>query len=641
MNIRRPALLFSSLFAVAAMLLLMATLATRAEANTYCVDVPGPTGCVENQSNFQLALDHAAQNAGPDIVKLGAVTVKQPDASTVGFQYSETGVASGGNSVTIVGAGVGQTTIKLFTPDTNNVPVTKTVMELSGYPGSKISDVTIDISNNEGTQTDTGLQLGNGNLASNVAVIGQSSSNVAGVKCLGCTFSDSSVNIPEFGDGNVGFLGYAGDSLIKNSTISSGVGVKQNDPNGTATIENSRILAFQGATTDGGAFNIQDSLIKLTPGASSARGVVLSSCCNQPGPATLNIEADLDGVTIIGDGTATGTSGVYADSTKAHTAATLTMANTLIAGTEHSLDLRTSLGNSVTATTTYSAYKEADVATDNGLSGIVNYSTSIPSQHNIDLNTDPLFYDQSTDNYTPLPGSVLSDKGDPAAPAVGVTDIFGHRRDCNSIPGGIFRRDIGAFEYNDCTLPNTLIQNGPAATTTDRTPAFTVASSKPFSSYECTFDSGNPVICNETFDAPDLGLGDHTLSVTATDEYGNRDLTPATASYKVVEPSCQTDSSLCPTCQTDTTLCPDKTAPKVSILGKVPKKTSKASLKIKFKSNESGSTFTCQINKAKARKCKSPYKAKLKKGKKNLISIVATDKAGNRSKAKVLKVKRK
>ena len=46
------------------------------------------------------------------------------------------------------------------------------------------------------------------------------------------------------------------------------------------------------------------------------------------------------------------------------------------------------------------------------------------------------------------------------------------------------------------------------------------------------------------------------------------------------------------------------------------------------------------MNKAKAKKCKSPYKVKLKKGK-NTVKIVATDKAGNHSKAKVLKVKRK
>ncbi|HNC93199.1 MAG TPA: hypothetical protein PLJ64_06675, partial [Solirubrobacterales bacterium] len=57
-----------------------------------------------------------------------------------------------------------------------------------------------------------------------------------------------------------------------------------------------------------------------------------------------------------------------------------------------------------------------------------------------------------------------------------------------------------------------------------------------------------------------------------------------------------------------------------------------ATVKVRFKSNEKGSTFKCRLNKGKWKSCKSPWKTpRLRKGK-NTVSIRAIDKAGNRSK---------
>ena len=95
-----------------------------------------------------------------------------------------------------------------------------------------------------------------------------------------------------------------------------------------------------------------------------------------------------------------------------------------------------------------------------------------------------------------------------------------------------------------------------------------------------------------------------------------------------------------PTCDTDPSLCPkDTTAPKVTGV-KAPKKTKAARVKVRFKSNEKGSTFKCRLNKGKWKSCKSPWKTpKLRKGK-NSISIQATDKAGNKSKVVKRNIKR-
>jgi hypothetical protein len=55
-------------------------------------------------------------------------------------------------------------------------------------------------------------------------------------------------------------------------------------------------------------------------------------------------------------------------------------------------------------------------------------------------------------------------------------------------------------------------------------------------------------------------------------------------------------------------------------------KTAKA--KVAFFASEDGSTFTCSVDKATAKTCTSPLKAKLKPGK-HTVTITATDKVGN------------
>ncbi len=51
--------------------------------------------------------------------------------------------------------------------------------------------------------------------------------------------------------------------------------------------------------------------------------------------------------------------------------------------------------------------------------------------------------------------------------------------------------------------------------------------------------------------------------------------------------------------------------------------------KFRFTSTEAGSTFTCKLDKGKARKCTSPYSLKVSKPGKHTLKVTATDAAGN------------
>jgi hypothetical protein len=72
----------------------------------------------------------------------------------------------------------------------------------------------------------------------------------------------------------------------------------------------------------------------------------------------------------------------------------------------------------------------------------------------------------------------------------------------------------------------------------------------------------------------------------------------------------------------------DTDAPQTKIT-KAPHKTiTKAKVKIKFSSDETGSTFKCKLDKKRFKPCDSPYKARVEPGK-HRFAVYATDQAGN------------
>jgi hypothetical protein len=81
-------------------------------------------------------------------------------------------------------------------------------------------------------------------------------------------------------------------------------------------------------------------------------------------------------------------------------------------------------------------------------------------------------------------------------------------------------------------------------------------------------------------------------------------------------------------CITDQPL-PRDTTPPDTVKGKGPsKKTSSTKAKLTF-SSEPGATFTCKLDKKKAKACTSPYKLKKLKPGKHKLTVTAADPAGN------------
>lgn len=73
----------------------------------------------------------------------------------------------------------------------------------------------------------------------------------------------------------------------------------------------------------------------------------------------------------------------------------------------------------------------------------------------------------------------------------------------------------------------------------------------------------------------------------------------------------------------------DTKAPKATITKGPKAQTTSTTAKFKFKSNETGSTFQCKLDKGKFKKCKSPKTYKKLKPGKHVFKVRATDKAGN------------
>jgi hypothetical protein len=73
----------------------------------------------------------------------------------------------------------------------------------------------------------------------------------------------------------------------------------------------------------------------------------------------------------------------------------------------------------------------------------------------------------------------------------------------------------------------------------------------------------------------------------------------------------------------------DTQAPETEITKKPKKKSTKRKAKLKFESSEAGSSFECKLDKKPFKACESPFKKKVKSGKKHKFKVRAIDAAGN------------
>jgi len=171
---------------------------------------------------------------------------------------------------------------------------------------------------------------------------------------------------------------------------------------------------------------------------------------------------------------------------------------------------------------------------------------------------------------------------------------------------------IDAIGANPTAPPAAAIGSRPPARSAIAQPTFTFATVGRLRSTSCIVD-GSSTPCTSPFTVPaPLATGDHTLTVRATDFYGQS--ADATASFEV-----------------------DVTGPKVKV-SKGPKpKSTKRKAKFLF-SAEAGATFRCKLDKGGFEGCKSPAKFKVKPGK-HKLSIRATDDLGNAGAAETYKWK--
>jgi hypothetical protein len=157
------------------------------------------------------------------------------------------------------------------------------------------------------------------------------------------------------------------------------------------------------------------------------------------------------------------------------------------------------------------------------------------------LNTDPQLAATlaanggPTKTYALLDGSPAIDKG---KASVGETvDQRGEKRpsDFGNIPNasGGDGSDIGAFEVQDTTPPDTIIDSGPGATTYDPTPTFAFHSTEAGSTVQCKVDGGAFAACTSPKTTVHLGDGSHTFQVRAKDLAGNVDASPASRPFTV------------------------------------------------------------------------------------------------------------
>ena len=211
-----------------------------------------------------------------------------------------------------------------------------------------------------------------------------------------------------------------------------------------------------------------------------------------------------------------------------------------------------------------------------------------------------------------LPSSPLIDAGDPAG-GRRTTDLVGGGRVEDGNDDGTAIRDMGAYELQDTTPPNTSIAAGPSGPTTDSTPTFSFgASPAAGNSFRCAVDEAAFGACSgpgKTHTTAPLADGVHTFRVRATDAAGNPDPTPAARSFTV-----------------------DTKAPDTKITSGPSGPTNDPAPKFAFTSTETGSTFKCRIDGGSFGPCAGPpgtgTVAKLADGP-HKFAVEAIDAAGN------------
>jgi hypothetical protein len=227
---------------------------------------------------------------------------------------------------------------------------------------------------------------------------------------------------------------------------------------------------------------------------------------------------------------------------------------------------------------------------------------------------DPMFINPVTRDYHLQGASTLIDAGNPADPSPGATDLDENAREIDGNNDFLAQRDMGAYESPDVVAPTTTISSGPTGTTDDPTPSFGFTSPDPSASFTCAVDAAAFSPCSGPGAAhTTVGLADgqHTFQVRATDGAATPNVgTPASRSFTVATSAADTDPP-----ETEITR-----APKRSSHQRKPK--------LKFISDEPGSSFECALDTKPFTACASPLRKKVTP-RRHSFRVRAIDAAGN------------
>ncbi|HKZ14379.1 MAG TPA: hypothetical protein VJL81_11085 [Solirubrobacterales bacterium] len=418
-----------------------------AGATVFCVDTtPGvlvdndsiDPSCEAPQPTILSGLAAAQNQAGPDSVLIGPGSYTLPSAPNASeVSYASEGVLhlrGIGNPHLTMGSTVGlQSGISIFAGN-----------------GSSVEGLSLTIPANADIAADWGLEIGGVGasvvLARDLHVDGPAASNAQGIELgTGGKLVDSTVKLPEVASPtNTAVIASSGDVTLLDDEITADVGITGSG--NTVTVERSRITAWWGAQTDGGALVVRDSLIQVEK-RNSAVGIKLANDNNSFSTILGTIEND----TIVG-GEGFNTAGIRVQADQTQETANATIADTVISGPAHALEVWSDAEREAKATVLYSNYDPAKVNINTNLdgSGTSGTSTYLPTSV---TNLVPGFVDPVGGDFHLAAGSALIDGGDPAAPAIGALDRDGDARAIAGTCGAAARRDIGADEFDPGCAP--------------------------------------------------------------------------------------------------------------------------------------------------------------------------------------------
>jgi hypothetical protein len=489
------------LLAVTAAVAVGAAGAASASAETICFPAM-VAGCTTSSNNLEQALSIAQNNPGPgpDTVQIAAGTYSTNPGC--GLSYFP---ADPNHATTIVGAGVGRTTLTCGANDDTNGVIT-----LTGP--ATLTGVTVNIPAGD---SGFGVHLNNGAVADRIEVTADpTSTGDTGVSAFGSTLKNSTVTVPT-GDDNNAVNDFNGSTVDGVQMVAGGQAVQID---GGGTLAHSYLTAPTGVTVDSPGAIVYDSLIDITKNGSLPQ-VGLQVDNGNPFTGPLGLSAR--NVTIVGGGA--GAIGADDEAAFSGQTATLTLQDSIISGPATALQRNAVAGATANLNTSYDDYAAG------AYTGTGSGSTA---QSGPPLAADPMFVNPSDRNYRLSQNSPLIDAGTPGPlqPGEPATDLDGAPRLLNgqaslvkSQAMCVARRDIGAYEVSPSFVPVFGTTVTPFTVAVGRPATFTTAACSPDPSatltYTWTFDDGTSAsgaTVTHAFAKP----GDHTARVAVLDSAG-------------------------------------------------------------------------------------------------------------------------